>query len=793
MNDLKFAARQLLKHPGFTAIASLTLALGIGVNTSMYSAFRELLARPLPFPDPDALVQVFQSSAHSRLAPHHSAPNFLDYQQAGVFESLAAYHDKSFNLAETGLPAERVPGLQVSASYFSVLGIQPELGRLFTPEEDQPGRNEVVILDHGFWQRRFAGDPTILGRVLRLDGESVTVVGVMPARFHDFMLMGAACLWRPIALSEEQRTQRGHHYLKTIARLPPGTTLPQAQAATDLLAQRQLQSQPENAAEGLRILPLSSSSLPPQARTILWSIMALAGLVLLIACANLANLQLARTIPRGRDFAIRAALGAARGRLLYQSLLESLWLAVLGGLLGLILAQWGNALLRREFVSDGQSVLSLRPNLGVLVFALAASTLSGLVFGFLPAWMGSRVNPNDALKQGARGSPGGGRSQSRLQHALIVAQVALALILLASAALVVNGLRGHASLNPGWRYDHLTSGYLTLPDRTYGTGDSLRGFERRLIENLRAVPGVEDAAVCWNLPVRQFNTSSTFQIEGRPTPPNTQVPRCSVNGISPRYFTTLGMSLLAGRAFTEADTAEKPPVVIIDDVMAKAFWPGESALGQRVNGAEIVGVVNHVFFPGSPAEVRTPYQTYRPFAQEPHGTLSVVARGALSGETLRRVVAQLDPDQPVGSPGPTRAEVAQSFGRWEVGGRLLGAFALLGLSLAALGLYGVISGFVLRRTHEIGLRMALGAQRREVLALVIGKGFRLSVLGTALGLIGAAGMSRLLASVMPAMPVQSGPILLLVAAVLIGVSVLACWIPARRATRVDPMVALRTE
>jgi putative ABC transport system permease protein len=791
MNDFKFALRQLMKNPGFSGVAVLTLALGIGVNTSMFSALQVLLARPLPYPHPGELVQVFQTSPQSPRESHHSPPNFLDYQKNGDFQFVAALNDKPFNLSEPGQPAERVSGLQVSASIFPLLGVQPLMGRVFTPEEDQPGRNDVVVLAEDFWLRRFAGDTHIIGRVLRLDGESVTVVGVMPARFHDIMLMGPVSLWRPLALTDGERQARGNNYLKCIARLKSGWSLKQGQAAADALATRQLEAIPENSPQGLRLIPLAKSSLPPEGRRVIWSVMALAGFVLLIACANLANLQFARTAMRGRELAIRGALGAPRRRLMRQLLSESLLLAFLGGLLGLLLAQWSNELLERQFLVDGQPVLNLPLNLGVLGFALAASTASALAFGLLPAWMASRTDVNTALKQGSRGAIGD-RSQHRMQHALIIAEVALAITLLAGAGLLVSGLREFAAINPGWRIDGMTLGHLTLPERKYGNGNLLRSFANRVEERLAEIPGVERVALCWNLPVRQFNVTSSFYIDGRHAPPGA-IQNCFVNGITPGYFGVLGMRLLSGRNFEVTDTTNRPPVVIINETMARVFWPNVSPLGQRVNGAEIVGVVNDVRFPANPAESRTAFQTYRPFAQEPRGRVSVALRGNVPGETLRRAITEVDSDQPVGDPGSARADVERSLDNWAVGGKLLSLFAALGLSLAGLGIYGVISGFVARRTSEIGVRMALGARVRDVLGLVIGKGLRLSLFGTTLGLFGAFGITRLLASVLPELPSNDPRVLVMVPLILLAITLVACWVPARRAARVDPITALRNE
>jgi predicted permease len=791
--DVRFGLRMLRKNPGFTVVAVLTLALGIGVNTSMFSALQAILARPLPYPDAGNLVQVFQTSPHSQRQPRHSVANFLDYQaQNPDFEFTAALDGKPFNVSEPGQPAERVRGLQVTADLFPLLGIQPALGRMFTADEDRPGRNNVVILDYGFWQRRFAGDTNIIGRVIRLDGESVTVVGVMPARFHDIMLMGPAYLWQPIAFTDDQRNDRGNTFLHCIARLKPGLSLEQAQAGTDIQAARLGHDYPENSAEGLLLVPLAEASLTPQARKIIWSTMALAGFVLLIACANLANLQFARTAMRGREFAVRGALGAPRGRVLRQLLSESLLLAFLGGLLGLVLTYWGNKLLGRQLVVDAETVLNLPLNLRVLSFALAASTASGLAFGLVPAWLASRNDVNDALKQGSRGTTGD-RSQHRMQHSLVVVEVALAMVLLAAAGLVVDGLRNIAALEPGWQVDRVTVGYLTLPERKYGDGNSLGLFANRLEENLAALPGVERAALGWSLPVRGFNNTASLDIDGRPESRKGFTPIRFVNGITPGYFSTLGIQLLAGRDFTTFDTTNRPAVVIINKAMARVFWPDKSPIGQRIDGEEIVGIVSNVRFPANPGEMETPYQTYRPFAQAPQGSLAVAIRGNVSAETLRRTVAELDSDQPVGDPGPARAEVRKTLDDWAVGGGLLSIFALLGLSLAGLGIYGVISGFVVRRTGEIGVRMALGAQLRDVLCLVIGKGLRLAVVGTAIGLLGAFWVTRLLASVLPVLPATDPLVILFVAAILLTIAIVACWVPARRAAKVDPMVALRND
>lgn len=799
MNDLKFAFRQLAKNPGFTVVAALTLGLGIGVNTSMFSALQTLLARPLPYPDSERLVQIFRTAPQSQRWPH-SPGSFFDQQTRNRdFESMAALNPVAFNLAEPGQPAERVNGMRSSAELFPLLGIQPALGRVFSKEEDCPGRDDVIVLNHGFWLRRFAGDANIIGRTLRLDGRLVTVIGVMPERFYDRMQVGWGGIefWRPIALTAGQRQDRGGNYLKAVARLKPGVTVAQAQAGMNVLVAQLLREHQEgNPAEGLKLVPLSEAGMDPKGRQMIWLTMILASFVLLIACANLANLQFARTAARKHELAIRGALGAPRVRLLRQLLTESLLIAFLGGLLGLALASWGNGLVSRQIQASVGTLLPLPLRLGVLGFALAASTLSGLTFGLVPAWLASRTEVNQALKQGARGTTAD-RSQHRLQHSLVIAQMALALALLAGAGLVVRGLQRFAALDPGWRVDGLTLGYLSLPESKYANDDARRGFINRLQEKLSTIPGVERAALARSLPVSAFSVAGTFGIEGRRDWPKGHEPLLFVTGVTPGYFGTLKMRLLAGRDFMATDTTNHPSVVVINEAMAHAFWPSESPLGKRIGDAddwqEIVGVVSDVRFPVDPSQPITRFQTYRPFAQDPRSPLAVVLRGNVPAETLRKAVAELDPDQAVNGIGSARDAVGRTLESFLLIGRLFSGFAGLGLLLAGLGIYGLIAGFVVRRTNEFGLRMALGAQLRDILWLVLGKGLRLALLGIALGLIGAFGVGRVLASVSPALRAQDPFTFLAVSLLLVGVAMLACWLPARRAARVDPIVALRAE
>ncbi|HEX5218735.1 MAG TPA: ABC transporter permease [Verrucomicrobiae bacterium] len=794
LQDIRFGLRMLRKNPGFTTVAVLTLGLGIGVNTSMFSGLQSLLLPELPFPEPDGLVRVFRTSSHSQRWPHSPA-NFLDQQQQNtVFERMAAVNVTSCNLSGAEQPAERLRVLEASTDLIPLLGIQPVFGRAFLPEEDRPG-SDVIILNHGFWLRHFSGDTNVLGRILRLNGHAVTVVGVMPASFQSAPEWGSVDALRPIAFSDDQRQNRGGNYLDVVARVKPGLSLAAARAGTETLAARLRQDHPDhNDGIGLRVVSLAQSRMDPRGKIMLWLIMGLAGFVLLIACANLANLQFARTALRTRELAIRGAMGAPRGRLLRQLLTESLLIAALGGVLGLVLSSWVNQVLSSQLVENGKPLLSLKLNFLVLGFALAVSTLTGLAFGLVPAWLASRNDVNTALKQGSRGATGD-RSQHRLRHGLIVLQMALALMLLAGAGLVVSGLKNFGMQDPGWRVDGLSSGQLSLPDYKYGNNKLRHAFTERLQERLAALPGVEGAAVAVTLPISGFRMTTDLNVEGQSETARRNLR--NINVVSPGYFATLGMRLLDGRDFNAIDTEGRPHVIIVNETLARTYWPGESAVGKRIGSPdawqEIVGVVNDVRSPTDAGEPGTRFQTYRPLAQEPQNSLTIAVRGNVSAATLRKAVAELDPDLPLSQAGTVRAVVTQTFGQFAVGGWLLAGFAGLGLLLAAIGIYGVMAGFVTQRTNEIGVRMALGAQVHDVLRLVLGRGVKLTLVGTAFGLVGAVGMTRTLKSLMPGLNSDSPLVLGLVAALLIVVALVACWLPARRAAKVDPMVALRTE
>ncbi|HVU34256.1 MAG TPA: ABC transporter permease [Opitutaceae bacterium] len=799
--NLRFALRSLAKSPGFTAIALVTLALGIGANTSMFSVLNALLFRT-PYPDDTRLVRIYRTSPQSQTWPH-SPPNFLDLRaQNTVFERVAAVGWTSFNLAEPGQPAELLRGLNVSADFFPILGVQPELGRFFTADEDRPGKNNVILISHAIWLQRFAGSPDVLGRHLRINGETVTVIGVMPERFDYPNAWTRIDAWRPIAFSDEARRERGNNYLAEVARLKPGVTLAQAQAEVSAIAARLAAEYPgQNGKTGLRLVPLARSD--EFGARLTWFIAGLAGFVLLIACANLANLQFARHAARAREHAIRAALGASRARLIGGVLVESLLLSLTGGALGLLVAVWCNDAIGRRFLVYSPDGLNVPVDVRVLAFAVIVSAATGLAFGVLPAWFSSRADVTDALKQGGRGTTSG-RATHRLRHALIVAEVALALVLLAGAGVMLHGLNRLLQRDQGWRPDGLVTGYINLQGHNYATDDQKRTFYDRLQAKLATIPGIDRAGFGSSLPTWNFGMSTSVMVEGRPRPAPGAEPLTEEASVSPGYFAAIGLPLVAGRDFTAEDRAGKPAVTIINETMARTFWPGENPIGKRIGNPdptkpdwrEVVGVVRDAGPVGFIFQVETRFQEYRPLAQEPTA-LALALRTSLAPSVLapavRRAVAEIDPDQPVAHIEPVLHEVSDRVSGPRLAGDLLAGFAVLGLLLAGLGIYGVISGFVVQRTNEFGIRLALGAQVNDILRLVLGRGLRLALLGSVIGLAGAWSVVRLLAAIAPGLPPADFVTIGTVTVTLLAIAAFACWLPARRATKVDPMVALRAE
>jgi predicted permease len=793
----------MLKDKGFTIVAVLTLALGIGANTAMFSVLNTYLFRALPYQHSERLVRVFRTSIYSQSWPH-SAGNFFDFHDKNnVFEQMVAYNGIGPNLAEPGEPAERLRGLATSADFFPALGVQPALGRVFTPEEHETGADRVVILSDRFWMKRFGGDPNIIGRSLRLDSQDVKVIGVMPPGFDHPLLWGTIDVWRPLAFNAEGRQNRGSNYLRSFARLKPGVTIEQADQAMKTLVANLSKERGQNDNESLRLEPMQRSMSDEIQRKVMWFTFGLASFVLLIGCANLANLQMARTAARARENAVRAALGAGRFRLLRQSLTESLLISLIGGALSLLLALWGVSFISNRLFDELPGA-KVALDFKVFGFALLCSLLTGVIFGTVPAWLASRADVNQALRENVRGSSAG-RSQQRLRNLLIVGEVAFALVLLTGAGLFLRGLQRFINLDPGWRVDGLLTAQISLQGSNYKTEDQRRAFYQRLEERLAAIPGVQQVALSSSLPIWGFNSSGSHKVEGQPEPQPGQWPEVYMEPVSLRYFETYGIRLLEGRVFTSADTAERPRVIIINETAARRFWPNESAIGKRLGRPgptptwlEVVGVVNDVRFPGDLGEPYTQLESFLPLTQTPWGSVNIALRAssgtpeALAND-LRRVVADIDPTLPANRIRTARSQIDQGLGNVSLLGTLLGTFAALGLALAAIGIYGVISYSVLQRTGEFGIRLALGAQARDVLWLVLSKGGRLILLGALLGFGGAYAVGRMLVTMIPTLPTRDPVAFGVITFTLIAIALAACYLPARRATKVDPMVALRHE
>lgn len=807
---MTYALRQLLKSPGFTIVALLTLAIGIGVNTGMFAALDALVLQKSPAPDSDQLVAVSRSTGQSNTGLHAPA-NFADFRrQSTAFASLAAYAFNSTNLAEPDQPAEHLSTLGVTAEFFVVFGIAPELGRAFTAAEDRAGASPVAVISDGFWRQHFAADPGVIGRSVRMDGRPVTIVGVMPRIFDNPTTWGRIDVWQPLAYDVATWKVRDKAWLYAIGRLKPGGALGQARAEADAIGARLAHDYPQaNARAGFYLDRWNSARVSPLNRQINWLAMGLAGFVLLIACANLANLQLARVGERVREHAVRLALGATRWQLIRQLLVECLILSVAGGGLGLLMAGWCVDYTRRELVINGDpGMVDISISWSVLAFALLASVATGVLFGTLPALIAARTNVSSALKQGARGSTGG-RTRHRLRQVLIAAELALALILLAGAGFIVRGLHRFAQSDYGWRPDGIIAANLVLPfNANYASDDACRSFVKKLETGLAQLPGCQGVSIAAFTPILGFWQTNKIAVDGRPAPLG-QEPQAYFDDVSPGYFTTLGMHLVAGRGFTEADRADSAPVVVVNETLARALWPGQDPVGQRLGNADpanrqwarVIGVVNDVH-PSVELVVpaATPFQAYRPLAQASNAVrwlnldVHSTAPAEVVSAAIRQTVARIDPDESVYSLLPARELIRQQITTgFVLLAKVFSALALGGLALAAVGIYGVIANLVVQRTTEFGIRMALGAQARDVLVLVLRQGAQLALLGAAVGLLGALGLIRVFAAILPNMPgtdwVLTGATLVL----LVGVALLACWLPARRATRVDPIIALRAE
>ena len=798
IKDIRYALRSLVKRPGFTMIALVALALGIGANTAIFSLVNAVVLQPLPFPEPDRLVWIFGNIRNVGNTASVSPPDFLDYRsQNKTFEQFAASGSLplAINLTGSGEP-ERLMASSVTGNYFDVFGVAPAIGRGFTLENEKPGAAQVTVLSHAFWQKHFAGDPNIVGKTITLNSKSYEILGVMPAGVS---LPQSAELWIPINFDGEPEMKwRKASFLRPIGRLKPGVTLTQAQADTDMIAAHLEQQFPDsNTGKNLRLLSLREQ-LVGGTRTMLFVLFGAVGFVLLIACANVANLLLVRAAARQKEIALRTALGASQLRIVRQMLTESLLLSILGGALGVLLAVWGVQLLVTLSANSLPPTVNVAIDTTVLAFTFVISILTGLLFGLAPAFRTANVNLIDSLKEGTRGAEGTLRNRTR--SLLVVFESAVAVVLLIGAGLLVRSLIALQSVDPGFDANNVLTFRMDLPNKKYEGEGKLANFFEQLESRVSSLPGVQSVGLVTDLPMSGQLSDLPYTVEGRPPVAPDQALDADFRLINNNYFSALRIPLLRGRNFTEQEVKEGKPVTIVSKQLVDTVFPNEDPLGKRlVSGMsgiafEIIGVVGDIRHNslGAPP-FPTMYLPTRDFANRrnlvvrtQNDPLSIVG-------AVRQEVHALDPDQPISEVKRMTDWVDASVAGPRYSATLLGLFAALAMILAATGIYGVMSYTVAQRTHEIGVRMAMGARRLDVLKLVVSQGMMLTLIGVALGLIGAFALTRVMSSLLFGVTAKDPLTFAAVAALLSLVAFIACFIPAHRATKVDPLVALRYE
>jgi putative ABC transport system permease protein len=800
LKDIRYGIKSLARHPGFTAVGLITLALGIGANTAIFSVVNAVLLKPLPFDDPERIVWVWDTQPQLPTAPA-ALPDFLDWQkQNGSFEHLAAFQSGNMFLdAGDGTSDARV-GL-VTPEMFSLFHVSPILGRTFTNEETLPGRYRVAVLGHSMWQNRFGSDPSVVGRTIQLSGAAYTIIGVMPAGFS---FPDRAEFWRPLVV-DPANLDRGPHYLRVLGRLKPGVTLAQAQADMSTIAARLSQQYREkNAGHGVKLERLTNVVVGDIGRA-LYIMLGAVGFVLLIACANLANLMLVRVGARQKEIAVRTALGASRLRIVRQLLIESILLAVSGGVAGLLLAIWAVSWL----VSFGPDTIprvheiSVDPR--VAVFTLAVSVATGVLFGLAPALQVSRPDLTDALKESGRTTAG--HRTNRLRGALVISEVALSLVLLVGAGLMIRSFSRLNQVDPGFNPARVLTLGVTLLRSKYPEDEQVAQLYSQILERAATAPGVLSAGAIQDLPLSGSATSDSFTIEGRPPIAKEAEPSTEYLVVTPRYFESMGIPLLSGRDFAQTDTRKSPNVVVINDAFARRHFTGENPLGHRLKlqGQErdpllIIGVVGNVRDFGLD-QPPTP-EAFVPFLQNPLSTtynrsMTIVARtnsdpGAIAG-SLRAAVTSVDKSLPVYALKPMTEYLRDSLARRRFNLILLTIFSCVALALAAVGIYGVISYGVTQRTHEMGIRMALGAKPRDVVQLVARQAMMLALGGVGIGLLASLALTRLIKGLLFNVSVTDPITFVGISLLMTSIALLACLIPAWRATKVDPLVALRYE
>ena len=800
VQDIRYGIRMLLKNPAFTSIAVLALALGIGANTAMFSVIEAVLLRPLPYNNTNQLVRVASTWERGGITTPYtsSPPDFFDWRdQNRSFSSMFAYHMREYALTGRA-EAKRVRAVVATAGLFSTLLAHPLLGREFLAEENLTGADHVVVLSYGWWQTEFGGMPNAIGRTIELDSEPYTIIGVMPAEFR-FPLPGSDA-YLPIGFDEKVMTQRGAHYLHVLARLKSGVSLAQANDdLAEIMAQLRKLYPVKDGKWGVRADRLSSA-LVGDIRPALLVLLGAVGLVALIACANVSNLLLARATVRHREFAMRSALGAGRSRLVRQMLTEGLLLALLAGAASLLLAHWALLAIVRFGPKDIPRLSSVGLNTAVLTFTMGVSVASAMLFGLIPALRSSAKDLTGLLKMSALSS----REAGRARGALLIGEVALSMMLLAGAGLLVRSFVGLRSLNPGFDAKGVLTLDIGVPDAHYKNSVALQNYWDEVLSKLRGLPGVTSVAAVTPLPLSGDDFSSSFRVEGRSVPEKDE-PSAEVRMASPDYFRTLAIPLRQGRVFTDADRLGATRVLLISETAARMFFPAGDAIGQKIrfgarggyerNEGDIVGIVGDVRHYGVDAPVPPIFYVPLPQAGYDGATVVIRAQGspAALGQPARKLIQGIDRDALVGEPVLLETLATGSLGQRRFYMMLLGAFAALALVLAAVGLYGVISYSVAQRTQEIGIRVALGATRRQVLSMVMRQGLRFAAFGLAAGQVMALMLNRTLKGLLVGVSTADPPTLVVTGVVLLFVAVLACYVPARRATRVDPIMALRFE
>ena len=814
MQDLRYGARMLLKNPGVTLVAVITLALGIGANTAIFSVVNAVMLRPLPYKDPDRLVSLW-ANVPGRGRCRATPANFLDWKKQNTsFTDLAAFGASTMTVTGGGEP-EQLLGVRVAAGYFPVVGVEPLLGRAFLPEEYEPGKGQAVILSQTLWHRRYGGDPGVLNKSITLDGTPYTVVGVMgPGVYPAWPTTSGklsfdqnqAQYWTPLGFTAETAARRTSHVLGVVGRLKPEVTLVQAQAEMKAIAARLEREYPVNKGEGVFVNAFMDE-LVGNVRPALFTLLGAVALVLLIACANIAGLLLAQHAARSKEIAIRAALGAGRGRLLRQFFLEGLLLTLLGTSAGVALARLGMAAMIKVIPPDIPRLDQVHLDARVLGFTLVLSLLTCLVFGLAPAWHAAKPNLQSTLEQGGRSS-GAGTARQSLRQLLVVFQVSMAVMLVIGAGLLIKSFWRLQQVDPGFQAEHVLTLTLTLPHSKYPDPLQVNQFFNTLTARLQTLPGVHSAAIAYDQPL-ESNWGDAFLIEGRPVPKAGEGPSANFEPVSADYFRTVGAQVIRGRQFSAQDDPDHPGVAIVNEAFARRFFANEEVLGQRLqpgppgriwNGKkltsfEIVGVARNVKSAGLQAESEPTF--YLPAAQAPVPDMSILVRTQADPRTLvgavRQTVLSIDPDQPITNVNTLETIVANSVAQPRLNMLLMGLFGALALILAAVGIYGLLSYAVTQRTQEMGIRMALGAGSLDVLRLVLKQGMLLALVGEAIGLAGAFALTRLIRGLLFGVTPTDIPTFVAVAVVLNLVALLACFVPAHRATKVDPLVALRYE